>query len=107
MATCPFCGEFRGDGRECRCLAEFHQDKAAGRCPAGMIPEAFGYNVWRQVKRLEQALQLHPENETIVHEELAKLVASTNEDYKKSQANIAYYRQQKKKLAETPRPKLY
>ena len=107
MATCPICGEFRDDTYECRCLADFYKDKKAGRCPAGMIPEAFEYSVWRRIKHLEQALQLHPENEAIIREEFEKLIVDTNEHYKKVQANIAYFEQQKKKLAETPRPSLY
>ena len=107
MATCPFCGGFRDDTYECECRGVFYAEKEAGRIPPGLSPGAFEYSVWRQIRGLEQAVQLQRYSEEEAQKVLADIVAQAEANYQYSQKRIAEMEAEKAKLANTPRRRLY
>ena len=108
MATCPFCGGFRDDTYECECRGIYYAEKEAGRIPPGLSPGAFEYSVWRQIRGIERDLQLYPNySEAQAQEDIAKIVAKAEADYQYTLRKIAEMEEEKVRLANTPRRRLY
>lgn len=108
MATCPFCGGFRSDERECNCLGTYYAEKRAGRIPPGLPPDAFEYSVWRKIRGVEQKLQTDPNfTEEQAQRGLAMIVEEANAHYQYTQRRIAEMEAEKARLANTPRKRLY
>lgn len=108
MATCPFCGGFRDDTKECACLGVYYSELDAGRIPSGLSLKAFEYSTWRAIRSVEQKLQTDPNyTEEQAQEALVKIVEKAEADYQYTQRRIAEAGAEKARLANTPRRRLY
>ena len=87
--TCPFCHGFRDDTYECSCKVAWLNDVKAGHLPPGIIaPKAFNYQVWREIREIESALDSGVPLEE-VKEKVRKRAEKAEADYQESEARRA------------------
>lgn len=87
--TCPFCGGFYDDTYDCSCKVAWLNDVKAGRLPPGIVtPKAFNYQVWREIRQIECALDSGVPLEE-VKEKVRERAEQAEADYQESEARRA------------------